>query len=82
MDFSNTAFEFSRVFNHETNTIKPAYEAFMNSQYGDKQADERRKASLVVSTLLERQQLMKNMDPFLLLKEVNETFKVDDHNRR
>lgn len=82
MDFSNTAFEFSRVFNNETNAVKPAYEAFMNSQYGEKQADERRKASLVVSTLLERWQQMKNMDPFLLLKEVNETFKVDEPARR
>jgi hypothetical protein len=36
MDFSNQAFEFSRVFDNETNVVKPAYEAFMNSQYGEK----------------------------------------------
>jgi hypothetical protein len=30
---------------------------------------------MVVSTLLERQQQMKNIDPFLLLKEVTEQIK-------
>jgi hypothetical protein len=50
----------------------------MTSQYSDGFDDEeRRKASIMVTTMLERQEKMKGMDPFLLLKEVTESIKFD-----
>ena len=46
------------------------------------QEQERKNAGKIVSTLLERQQELSFMDPFLLLKEVTEQFKVDPDSER
>jgi len=46
----------------------------MNSQYSDNNEDpQRKKASLVISTLMDRRNQLQNMDPFMLLKEVTES---------
>jgi hypothetical protein len=81
MNFSNTAVEFSRAFRTEASEIKPVYEAFMKSQENFLEDEERKRASIVVSTLHDRRMQNANVDPFLLLKEVTESFQVDPEYR-